>query len=63
LIPLLHDQDAEVQAAAIWALGQIGGKEARQALEELLREGDERIGDNVRRALSELNLGEDIVSL
>ena len=32
-IELLEDRDVEVRQMAIWALGQIGGKRARRALE------------------------------
>jgi hypothetical protein len=34
LLEFVDDADPEVQEAAIWALGQIGGEEARRVLEE-----------------------------
>jgi HEAT repeat protein len=49
LIPLLDDADRQVQDAAIWAMGQIGGSQAKQALLEAYQEAD----DNTRAALDE----------
>lgn len=49
LVELLDDPDSEVMIACIWALGEIGGDEARSALERLLDDGD--IGDLARDAL------------
>ncbi len=40
LAELLDDPDSEVLIASIWALGEIGGDEARSALERLLDDGD-----------------------
>lgn len=48
LIDLLADDDREVQSAAITSLGQIGGKDARQALIAVI-EGE----DDVARALAQ----------
>jgi len=55
LIRLLDDPDVEVQEAAITALGQIGGEEARRALEACYERGDERVREAVDAALEELN--------
>ena len=54
LIELVEDVDAEVQEAAIWALGQIGGDEARSVLRRCLRSDSEAIRDAARDALREL---------
>lgn len=62
LIALVHDQDVEVQMAALMALGQIGGKEAEQALRRFLRESDEMVRTLAAQALKELRGGEDAMS-
>jgi len=54
LIELVGDVDVEVQEAAIWALGQIGGDEARQTLEVCARSNDEALREAAREALREL---------
>lgn len=54
LIELIDDVDAEVQEAAIWALGQIGGDEARQALNLCRQSDNEAIRSAARDALREL---------
>lgn len=54
LLELLEDVDAEVQEAAIWALGQIGGDEARQALDACRRSDNEALRSAARDALREL---------
>ncbi len=41
LIDLLEDSDSGVRRAAIWSLGQIGGKAAYQALQQLVRREDD----------------------
>lgn len=54
LMELLEDVDVEVQEAAIWALGQIGGDEARQALNACCRSDNEALRSAARDALREL---------
>jgi HEAT repeat protein len=54
LAELLDDPDREVQEAAVWALGQTGGKEARRLLEICFEEGDEVIRHAAEEALQEL---------
>ncbi len=54
LVELVEDVDSEVQEAAIWALGQIGGDEARRALENCRRSDNEALRDAAREALREL---------
>ena len=62
LLPLLRDDDIEVRVAAIWALGEIGGKAAREALRLLALVPDARVKDAVEQALSDISLGEDVIS-
>jgi HEAT repeat protein len=47
LSEVLHDVDGEVQEMSVWALGEIGGDEAREALRE-------RLEDDISDDLSEL---------
>ncbi len=54
LIDLLDDPDPEVIAASIWALGEIGGDEARGVLEQLL--DDEDVGELAQDALDAMDL-------
>jgi HEAT repeat protein len=41
LLELLRDVNPEVQRAAVWSLGQIGGRRAARALERLAQRGDD----------------------
>lgn len=50
---LMNDPDPSVQGAAAWALGQIGGPEARQVLERAESSSPE-VQEELRAALSEL---------
>ena len=50
LLPLLEDEDHEVQEAAIAALGEIGGEVAKEALMELKESEVRRPGLNRRRS-------------
>ncbi len=50
---LTEDTDTEVQQAAIWALGQIGGERARGILEHYCRVGDEALRSAAEAALDE----------
>lgn len=54
LPPLTRDLDREVQEAAIWALGHIGGSEAQRILEECHAEGDESLREAIEEALEYL---------
>jgi HEAT repeat protein len=54
LAELVEDADPEVQEAALWALGQIGGDKARQILERCCLEGDEPMQAAAEAALDEL---------
>jgi HEAT repeat protein len=51
---LVHDADLDVRQAAVWALGQIGGKEARHILETVLESDDEALHELAEDALAEL---------
>ena len=54
LANLVNDSDREVLEAAIWALGQIGGNEARRVLYDCYREDDEFLCEAVEEALEQL---------
>ncbi len=54
LAGLINDPDREVQEAAIWALGQIGGDEARHILYLCYEEGDPSLSEAVEEALEHL---------
>jgi HEAT repeat protein len=57
LIGLIEaDPDPEVQEMAIWALGRIGGKEARRVLEACCESEDEALRQAAEEALDELDL-------
>ncbi len=51
-----EDADPEVQGNAVWALGQIGGKKAGDALEQLTQSSNEAIREAAEEALEELNM-------
>lgn len=63
LLDLLLDPDREAQEAAIWALGQIGGKRARQALDLLMQGDDPGLADAAEEAFGELLLMEGDIGL
>lgn len=54
LIDLADDVDAEVQEAALWALGQIGGDLARRTLKHYLEADNEALAAAANEALQEL---------
>jgi HEAT repeat protein len=60
LIELLEDVHQEVQRQAIWALGQLGGVEAKTALSDLMDMNlDDETSDTVRDAFDHLIFLED----
>ncbi len=68
LAELLFDEEDEVLASTIWALGEIGGRVARRKLMEFqaIHEGDETFEDAIEDALAMMDLGEgsgDIFSI
>ncbi len=54
LVELTEDVDLEVQEAALWALGQIGGDQARLTLERHLHSDNETLRTAANEALQEL---------
>ncbi len=58
LLPLIDDDDSEVAQAAIWALGQTGGPQARRVLQRLVRSKDEVRSQAAEEALQEIMLDE-----
>mgnify|MGYP000318423137 CR=1 FL=1 len=52
----LSDPDAEVQQAAVWALGTIGGSEARRILEQCCESDSEALSEAASAALDEIDM-------
>lgn len=63
LIELLEDPDREIQEVSIWALGQIGGTDARHALEAVAESEDEELAAAAEDALAELEFAEGELDL
>jgi HEAT repeat protein len=63
LSPLLEDDDAEVRAATIAALGEIGGREAKAVLMRYMNHPLRTVRDAVREALSLADVDEEPFSL
>lgn len=68
LIELAYEDDREIQEMAIWALGEIGGKQANRALDQLAAlaasQEDDELADAVAEAQSASSLaGEDLMPL
>jgi HEAT repeat protein len=63
LVPLATGEDVEVYTAAIWALGQIGGKVALQALRRILEDGDDDRREAVEDALGEIEVDDGLSGL
>ena len=55
----LEDPDREVQQAAISALGRIGGRQAREALEAYYERDDEALSQAAAEALDEMDMLDD----
>jgi HEAT repeat protein len=53
LVELTEDVDGEVQEAAVWALGQIGGSRAKQVLERVRQDGTAPLRAAAQDALAE----------
>ena len=60
LIGLIDDPDTDVQLAAIQALGEIGGTEAKESLEQYLNHSSEIISQVVEQTLRELEAEEEL---
>jgi HEAT repeat protein len=54
LVKMTDDSDTEIKLAAIWSLGQIGGKPAREAITRALDSSEQSIRDAAQEALEEL---------
>jgi HEAT repeat protein len=54
LARLLDDPDREVQEMAVWALGQIGGDQARKLVTQLAKSDDEALAEAATEALEEM---------
>jgi hypothetical protein len=63
LSQMTADLDLEVKLAAVGALGQIGGPEARRVLDICVEMGDEALGDAAREALDEMDYMEEEIDL
>jgi HEAT repeat protein len=55
LLRLIGDEDIEIRDAAVWALGRIGGREARRALKACCASDDEDLREAAEDALAELD--------
>ena len=59
LIPLMDDDDLQVQLSAVHAIGTIGGSLAKNALKSCLEKGDPALEDAAREYLDEVMAMED----
>jgi len=53
LVRLVDDKDSEVRLASVWALGQIGGKPAAEALAHVLKSKEPALREAAQEALEE----------
>ena len=60
LIPLMEDDDLQVQLSAIRAVGAIGGALAKKALRRCIKEGDPAVEDAARESLEMVDAMEDV---
>lgn len=58
---MIGDPDPEIQSAAIWALGQIGGDRARQLLMACADSEERHIAEAADEAIAELELTENVL--
>lgn len=63
LIELVSDMDRQIQEAAIWALGQVGGKRAKRVLNHIIRGEDKEFARAAEDAMGELLLMEGEIGL
>ena len=59
LVPLLEDEDLQVQPSSIRTLGALGGRLARRALRRCLDSPDDGIQEAAQEALDQLEAEED----
>jgi HEAT repeat protein len=55
LVGLVREDDVDVRDAAVWALGRIGGPQARRALQACLASDDEDLVEAAEDALAEID--------
>ena len=60
---LLHDPDAAVQEMTVWALGEIGGDEARRFLQDRLETADDELIELIEDALANTDMVDGILDL
>jgi HEAT repeat protein len=53
---IADDPDQEVREAAVWALGHIGGQQAREILDTCVQSDDEALSEAAAEALEEIDL-------
>ena len=63
LANLVNDPDREVQEAAVWALGQIGGDEARRILYDCYEQSDQFLREAVEEALEQLDFMHGVLDI
>jgi HEAT repeat protein len=63
LVKLLADKDTEVRLAAIWSLGQIGGKQASEAIKGVLEGGDPAMREAAEEAMQEIAFSSDPLNI
>jgi len=63
LARLIEDADPQVHEASIWALGQIGGPDAKRILRDAYANADEETIDALDEALAEITLQEGSLDL
>lgn len=54
LVRMVEDRDAEVRLMSIWALGQIGGKPAREALQRAIESDEPAVREAAQEAMDEM---------
>ena len=59
LIPLLEDDDPQVQLAVVQALGAIGGSLAKRALLKCAKSGDDALEESAQQALELVSFNDD----
>jgi len=60
---VMHDADGEVEEMTVWALGEIGGDEAREALNWRLEDADDDLGELIEDALANVEFMDEISDL
>lgn len=60
---VVNDSDPEVKQACVWALGNIGGKEARRVLETCYESDDDALSDAAAAALDEMDMSAQHLSI